>query len=306
MILSYYVKDSDEGRTVHSILRFSLHASASLVRRLKRTDGIRVDSQPVFTDYKVTAGQTVTADVSLAEPECDIVPQAGELDILYEDEGLLAVNKPAGIIVHPSHSRYVGTLSNYVAGYLDAQCGDGRCHAVNRLDRDTSGIVLFAKNSHMKALASQAMQSGDAVKEYSALVFGTPEKMRGTIDRPIIRLREGDMMRGVSPDGQRAVTHYTVQTADKGGVSLLHLTLETGRTHQIRVHCHSMGWPVLGDTLYYTPQSRELSERLGIKTQALHARRLRLTLPASGVALDIAAPEPEIFVEYCHPPQSLL
>lgn len=133
----------------------------------------------------------------------DIVPENGTLEILYENEGLLAVNKPAGILVHPSRARYLGTLSNYVAGYLEKEYGFGCCHAVNRLDRDTSGVVLFAKNSHYKDLAAKALKEETASKEYLALVLGTVEPDKGTVSMPIRRLREGDMRRIVSPDGSR-------------------------------------------------------------------------------------------------------
>jgi 23S rRNA pseudouridine1911/1915/1917 synthase len=226
------------------------------------------------------------------------VPEAGGLDILYEDAGLLAVNKPSGVLTHPSRSRYTGTLANHAAGYLEKTTGDGRCHAVNRLDRDTSGIVLFAKNSYMKARASEALSAPNAKKEYLALVFGAMEPGSGTIDLPIKRLREEDMLRVAAADGQRAVTHYeTVGNGygPSGTVSLLLLSLETGRTHQIRVHCLALGHPVLGDHLYCTEESGELSARLGILTSALHARRLAFVEPVSHRPLVIEAPTPEAF-----------
>ena len=193
--------------------------------------GIRVDGRDVYTDYMVAPGETVELDISSAEPECDIVPENGSLDVLYEDAGLIAVNKPAGLITHPSRARYTGTLANFVAGYLQDKTGDARCHAVNRLDRDTSGIVLFAENSHMKALASQALGAPEAEKEYRALVWGVFDPPGGVIDSPIKRLHERDMLRGVAPDGQKAVTHYEtlgIFEAEGVRVSLLRLVLETG------------------------------------------------------------------------------
>ncbi|NLA86991.1 MAG: RluA family pseudouridine synthase [Clostridiales bacterium] len=298
MILRYDVKESDSGRKVYSIMRRDLVISAALTRRLKQVDAISLNGQPVFTDRLVSPGDTVTVDIAAAEPACDNIPETGTLDILYEDEGLIAVNKQPGMLTHPSRARYTGTLANIVAGYLKETTGNGCCHAVNRLDRDTSGVVLFAKNSHMKARASKALAAADSDKEYIALVLGVLDAPAGTINRPIRRQCEGEMRRITAPDGQRAVTHYeTVGTAYSQGneVSLLRLRLETGRTHQIRVHMHDAGHPVLGDILYNTDKSRSLSEILEISTQALHARRLAFTDPVSGGCIELTAPVPQLF-----------
>jgi 23S rRNA pseudouridine1911/1915/1917 synthase len=298
MILRYTVKDADSGRTVYAIMRRELRISAALTRRLKQAGAIYAGGVPVYTDHAVAAGETVEIDIMAAEPPCDLVPEAGPLDILFEDSGLIAVSKPAGVLTHPSRARYTGTLSNFVAGYLAQSTGSGCCHAVNRLDRDTSGVVLFAKNSYMKALASEALAEPDAIKEYTAAVFGVMEPPAGTIDLPIRRLREMDMRRTVSPDGQRAVTHYKTELVLKtagGALSLLRLTLETGRTHQIRVHCRHLGHPVLGDILYYTAESAALSKRLGAASQLLHARRLSFSHPLTGRRIDLEALEPELF-----------
>lgn len=298
MVLRYTVQAADNDRSVYSIMRRELKISAALTRRLKQADGIRVDGQPAFTNRRLASGENVEIDIASAEPPCDVVPEAGELDILYEDAGLIAVNKPTGLITHPSHARYTGTLANFVAGYLLKTTGDARCHAVNRLDRDTSGVVLFAKNSHMKARAGEALAMESAEKLYIALVDGAPDKSAGTIDLPIRRLAENELRRVVSADGQRAVTHYaTLQTTTVKGqvISLLQLRLETGRTHQIRVHCLAAGYPVLGDILYYSDASRSVSESLDIRTQALHAQTLTLTEPLSGKRLQITAPIPNVF-----------
>ena len=296
MIITYTAKDTDRDRTVYSIVRRELKASAALTRRLKAAGAIDVSGAPVFADYRLSPGETVSIDIAAAEPPCDNLPEYGDLDILFENEGLLAVNKPAGILVHPSRSKNTGTLANFVAGYL--QTAGGVCHAVNRLDRDTSGVVLFAKNSYMKALASAALSEGSATKQYLALVYGTmPE--RGVIDAPIRRLEERNMLRIPSQDGQRAVTRYEtihVARAGEGPVSLVQLCLETGRTHQIRVHCLHIGHPVLGDRLYSTEESRNLSQELGLTTQVLHAFKLGFTDPVSGQYAQITAPvKPENF-----------
>jgi 23S rRNA pseudouridine1911/1915/1917 synthase len=300
MVLKYSVgeQDNENGRKVYSIMRRELRISAALTRRLKQAGAIFVEGEPAYTDRLVVTGESVEIDITAAEPPCDVVPEQGDMEVLYENDGLLAVNKASGIIVHPSRAKYTGTLANYVAGYLQRASGDGRCHAVNRLDRDTSGVVLFAKNSYMKALASEALAAPEAKKEYMALVLGSVEEPQGTIDQPIKRFREGDMLRVAAPDGQRAVTHYeTVQKARAGGyeISLLRLRLETGRTHQIRVHCQHLGHPVLGDILYYSAQSRAVSEALGIYTQALHAYKLTFIDPLTGALIELQATLPQVF-----------
>ncbi len=291
MILSYTVPDG-ENRKVHTILRRELRASAALVRKLKLADAIYANGESVFTDKMLKPGDVLTADITAAEESCDIVPEKGELHIIYEDEGMLVVNKPCGILVHPSRARYTGTLSNFAAGYLLEKEGRGIVHAVNRLDRDTGGVVVFAKNSYMKALLSDALEE-TGEKKYFAVVHGKMPEENGSIDAPIKRLRDGDMMRGVAPDGQRAVTHYkTIGQCKVEGedISLLYITLETGRTHQIRVHCTHMGCPLLGDCLYYTESSRALSEKLGVGAQLLHAVMLLFSHPLSGKELVLDAP----------------
>ncbi len=301
MILTYTAAQSDSGRKVYSIMRRELMISQTLTRRLKQAQGIRVDGQPVYTDYAVRPGETVEIDIIAAEPPCDIIPEKGVLHVLYEGAGLIAVNKPAGLITHPSRARYTGTLANYVSGYLESLSGDARCHAVNRLDRDTSGVVLFAKNSHMKARASSALRAPAAEKTYIALVYGEMAQSSGVIRLPIKRLREREMLRVPAPDGQPAVTRYEtlgVYTAEGCAVSLLRLILETGRTHQIRVHCLSAGHPVLGDGLYFTEASKQASEKLNIATQALHAHRLEFTEPVSGENLTLMAAPPEVFSRF--------
>lgn len=299
MVLTYNVKETDSGRKVYSIMRWELNISAALTRRLKQADAIHVDGKSVYTNHIVTAGELVELDITAAEFDSDIVPECGTLEILYEDAGLIAVNKPSGMITHPSRAKYTGTLANIVAGYLLETSGDACSHSVNRLDRDTSGVVLFAKNTHMKALAAAALSGPNTRKEYIALIEGCMEQPSGTIDIPIKRLNERDLLRVAAPDGQRAVTHYettgTVKVGEVKTLSVLRLYLETGRTHQIRVHCLASGHPVLGDILYYTDTSRALSEKLGMSTQALHALRLTFTEPITGKKLILEAPVPEVF-----------
>ncbi|MBP5166006.1 MAG: RluA family pseudouridine synthase, partial [Oscillospiraceae bacterium] len=242
MLLNYTVPPEDGGRTLNNILRTRLRLSATLLRRLKAASAVYVDGLPRHTDYRVSAGECVSADVT--EPEADYPPEPGEIDVIFEDEWLLALNKPSGMLIHPSHSRFEGTLANRALYHILSH-GGAACHAVNRLDRDTGGIVLFSKSGYIKNLMTGAI----TFKGYTAAVCGAPEPLSGSIELPIRRVREGDMLRAVLPDGAYARTDYQTSATD-GRISLLRLSLFTGRTHQIRVHCHAMGFPVLGDRLY--------------------------------------------------------
>lgn len=292
MKVEFLVPEEGSGKTVLTVLRKDMELSASLVRRLKREQGIFVDNEPVYTNYKLTAGERVSAAVDAGEAVCDIVPESGPLDVLWENKWMLAVNKPAGLIIHPSHSRYTGTLANYVAGYYYEKYGDGTCHSVNRLDRDTSGVVIFARNGYAKDRITKALKA-TGCKEYTAIVCGCPAQKSGVIDAPIKRLKEMELMRLVCEDGQRAVTHYTVEktiNTDFGKISILRLRLETGRTHQIRVHLKHIGCPILGDKLYCDEISSNTSEALGAETQLLHACRLTFTEPFYGERLVLEAP----------------
>jgi 23S rRNA pseudouridine1911/1915/1917 synthase len=291
MELTYTIPDAESGRTVYTVLKNRLRMSAGLIRRLKAAQAITVDGKREFSNYVLSAGQILNADLAAAEPESGIVPERAPLDIIFEDGCILAVNKPAGVFSHPTRSRHTGTMANYVSGYLQDTSGHAFCHAVNRLDRDTSGVMIFAKNSHYKALFGSAMRAAGTVKEYIALLHG---KLPGDIvvDRPIRRAGERELLREVSPEGKRAVTRCKlVGSACVGGepVSLVRLRLETGRTHQIRVHMLDLGFPVLGDGLYSTDRSAEASKKLSVSLQALHAFRVVISHPVTGTEVEIRA-----------------
>ena len=291
MVLSYRVPDGIS-RKLSGVLSSEMELSSTMIRRLKRVQGIFVDGVPRYTNYVLSGGETVTVDLSLAEPPCDIVPQDGEVNIIFENDGILAVNKLPGMLTHPSRAQYTDTLANFVSGYLERSCGDMRCHPVNRLDRGTSGIVLFSKNSHYMDRAISSLKAENAYKKYLAVVLGAFDEPDGTIDLPIFRPDARDIKRIVDERGQHAVTHYhTVAVSEicDVRVSLLSLVLETGRTHQIRVHCSHLGHPILGDRLYFSEGSASLSQSLGFCDQLLHASELGFTDPVSGNFLALHA-----------------
>lgn len=293
MRLSYTVTASDAGRKVYGILRRELSLSATTLKRLKAEKAIYLNAEPTFTTVRLSEGDVVSVDLTVGERDTAVEPEKGNLDLLYECDGFLAANKPCGMLVHPSRARADGTLLGIAAGYLQSKGESTLCHVVNRLDRDTGGVVLIAKTAHHKALLAAALSEDDAVKEYTALLSGVLEPAAGVIDAPIKRKTPEGMMRCVDPEGKRAVTEYeTLGTAetDAGKVSLVRFRLKTGRTHQIRVHASHMGAPLLGDSLYGNETSQALSETLGITAQALHAGKLSFRDPITGEPLTITAP----------------
>jgi len=249
--------------------------SSGLMNRLKWNGGICVNGLPQHTNYPVRPGDVIT--VLLDEPEPEYPAEDGELTVLYEDEGILVVDKPAGMLIHPSRATNQGTLANLVAGYYRRSGEKSAFHPVTRLDRDTFGIVLLAKNAHLHAL----LQDAAVKKTYHALTFGGPDTDTGIIDAPIARLPLPSLLRQVSPEGKPSVTEFEVLHRD-GQICKLALCPVTGRTHQLRVHCAYMGFPILGDPQYGTEESRRFSNGLGLSYQMLCAHRLEFTHPLTG------------------------
>ena len=270
-----------DGR-LSSFLRGEMGMSAGLMNRLKWQDKLFVNGVPRHTDYAVQPGDVIT--VPLEEPVPDYPAEDGALTVLYEDAHLLAVEKPVGMLVHPSRSANTGTLANRVLAHYQKTGQQSAFHPITRLDRDTFGIVLLAKNAHVHALLT-AMQEKKAIeKTYHALVWGGPEQEEGTIDAPIARRPLPSLLRYVNQEGKPSLTRYRV-LARKDGYSLLALTPVTGRTHQLRVHCAYMGFPILGDPQYGTAESLALSRQLGLSTQALCAKELIFSHPVTGEPL---------------------
>ena len=263
-----------------SFLRGELKMSASLMNKLKWGDAIRVNDTPQRTNYEVSPGDVIT--VRLDEPEPEYPAQEGHLSVLFEDDHLLAVDKPAGMLIHPSRSKNDGTLANYVYGYYARTGQKSAFHPLTRLDRDTFGIVLLAKNAHIHTL----LQETRVRKTYHALTFGGPETDSGTVDAPIARKPLPSLLREIRPDGKPSVTEYGVLWR-KEGLCKLALRPITGRTHQLRLHCAYMGFPILGDPQYNSPESAAKSEAMGLTHQLLCAKRLELIHPITGENLTL-------------------
>lgn len=286
-----------EGKLL-TFLRRELALSSTLVKRLKYSGAYTVNGEKVFTNYMVRPGDIVK--VCLDEPHPEYPPEDGELRILYEDDALIAIDKPAGILMHPSSSRNTGTLTNFLWGYYRRTGQACAVHPVSRLDRDTFGVVLFAKNAHVHALMCSGQ--GDLQKTYHAAVYGVPSAPEGIIDAPIARREGSSLLRCIREDGKVARSHYRVLDTGcpdgKTPCALLELQPLTGRTHQLRLHCAHMGCPILGDPQYPSAPSAALSERLGLQWQQLCAVRLTFCHPMTKKFLEISS-EQTVCLDFC-------
>ena len=261
-----------------SFLKNEMAMSSGLVNRLKWQDKILVNGTPRHNDHTVQPGDVITALLDAQAPQYPA--EDGELTVLYEDDHILAVDKPQGMLIHPSHATMTGTLANRVIGYFQKTGQSCAFHPITRLDRDTFGIVLLAKNPHIHALLNQLHSRGALQKTYHALVVGGPEADSGTIDAPIARGPLPSLLRYVNfQEGKPSVTRYQVLKCMEGQ-SLLALQPVTGRTHQLRVHCAYMGFPIVGDPQYGTPDPN----RTG---QALCAKALDFTHPITNTPMHL-------------------
>lgn len=246
--------------------------STALMNKLKWGDNIQVNGLPQHTNFSVSPGDVIT--VRMEQGPLPYPAQDGDIAVLYEDDWLLAVDKPAGMLIHPSRSRLTDTLANYVAGYYARTGQSCAFHPMTRLDRDTFGIVLLAKSPHVHTL----LQAGQVQKTYHALCFGSPVEDTGVIDAPIARRELPSLLRYVDEQGKPSQTLWQVLER-RETITKLQLQPITGRTHQLRVHCAHMGWPILGDPQYGSEESQAFSKVLGLESQMLCARRLDLLHP---------------------------
>lgn len=261
-----------------SFLLGELKMPTGLMNKLKWGDGIRVNDCPRHTDFAVQPGDVIT--IRLDEPVPEYPAEDGDLTILYEDDHVLIVDKPAGMLIHPSRSQNSGTLANLVVGHYQRTGQKSAFHPVTRLDRDTFGVVLLAKNAHVHSL----LQATEIRKLYHALVFGSPKGEWGTIDAPIARRPLPSLLRYIGPEGKPSLTEYRVleRTSE---LCKLELRPVTGRTHQLRLHCAHMGFPILGDPQYNSPDSVATSEKFGLRSQLLCAKILEFQHPITGIII---------------------
>ena len=286
-ILHYTITEPESGMTVAQFL-LSRGYSSRLVVYLRNTpDSFFLGDIPVFSNRRLAPGDCLTVRLTEKKSSDAIEPVPMELSVLFEDDHLMVINKPAGMPVHPSQGNYGNTLANGVAWYLRQHRDDFVFRAVNRLDRDTSGLILIAKNMLSSCILSDQVRYHKIHREYAAVVCGKIDPS-GTVSVPIAR-KDGSTIERV-PDpirGENAVTHYkTISYNRETDLSFLRLLLETGRTHQIRVHMNYIGHPLPGDFLYH-PDYRYIGR------QALHSAYLRFVHPVTGELLEFHAPLPD-------------
>ena len=288
--LEYLCAPEDEGLEVLTLLRREFRVSTNLLRQLKVTEnGILLEGVRVTVRHTVTAGQTLSI---LREPDSGrekrVEPFEGPLDIVYEDSDLMILNKPAGLAVHPSPGHFDGqTIANRVVHYLTKTGQTPTFRAINRLDRGTSGLMTCAKNMLAAHRLEQLLSNDGIRRTYHAVCEGIVTPETGTIDLPIGKAEGKGIMRQVREDGQRAVTHYRVLKTQNNR-TLLEIQLETGRTHQIRVHFSHLGHPLCGDFMY----GQEIEQMKGC---ALHSCAITLTQPSTGTPLAFTVPDPPVF-----------
>jgi 23S rRNA pseudouridine1911/1915/1917 synthase len=287
--LSHAVTPDEIGKRVDVAVARRSGASRSLVAAAIRNGNVRVNGETAKASRLLEGGDLLEYEVAPAVPLI-AQPEAIDIPIVYEDEDLIVVDKPAGMITHPARSATSGTLVNallaHAGGALPGH--ELRPGLVHRLDRDTSGLLAIAKNERALSVLGVAMKRREIAREYLGLVHGVPEHARGTIDGPIGRDPHNRLKFAIVADGKSAITHYTVREAYAAHAELA-FALETGRTHQIRVHVAAMGHPILNDPAY-----GRLEPQYGLPGQALHAWRLSLDHPRTGARLVFEAdPPPE-------------
>lgn len=284
-IFTFHITEENAGKAIDFFLKshgFSRHILSGLKTHPK---GILVNGQHQNTKYKLQQNDSLTVTILEPAPSEKIVPVSMELSIVYEDEDILVLNKPADTPIHPSLNNYENSLANGVAYYYQKEASPFVFRCINRLDRDTTGLTIIAKNSLSSAILSRMVSMRQIHREYMAIVEGVTPKS-GTIIAPIGRKSDSAIERMVDYEhGDHAVTHYT-RISHSSTHSLLKLQLETGRTHQIRVHMKHIGYPLIGDYLYNPDFSI-------IKRQALHSCRLTFSHPITGIPLEFIAPLPE-------------
>ncbi|MGM0864078.1 MAG: RluA family pseudouridine synthase [Bacillota bacterium] len=273
------VPDKWKNVTIETILRNHWQAPKKLIHSMRMAGDIKVNGNSISWTQPLSPGDTLQLHL-FKEVGYDVPPTYGEIDVLFEDDHLIVVNKPAGIDTHPNHPNETETLANLVAFHYQARGENCRVQHIHRLDHDTSGAIIFAKHPLSKAILDRLLTERQIKRTYRALVHGRLKQKKGTISEPIGRDRHHNTRRRVSPSGQDAITHYKVLEY-KNPFTLVEVQLDTGRTHQIRVHMSHIGHPLVGDILY---GGRPIFNR-----QALHAARISFPHPLTGEWIECEA-----------------
>lgn len=289
MILQYRVIDN-KFYNLKEILKVHFQLSDNLITKLKQNRKILLNSEFTYLDHLVKINDFVEVDLDLEESSENIVPNPNiKLDIVFEDDSILIVNKSAGIPVHPSMNHFTDSLSNAVKYYFNTINLKKKIRPVNRLDKNTSGLVIFAKNEYVQELLIKQMKANIFKKEYLAILVGTLKEKNGVINAPIARKEGSIIEREINEKGFSSITHFKLIRNfeyNNTKLSLVKFVLETGRTHQIRLHSKYINHPILGDSLYGSSSSF-------ISRQALHAYKINFLHPIKKEPLSFEVPLPE-------------
>ena len=293
--LSFNINSEEEGQRIDKYLSTMIEGkSRSFVQGLIDEKKVKANNKVIKSNYKLKKGDFI--EVEVPEPvELNVSAEEMNLDIVYEDEDVLVVNKEKGIVVHPAPGNYTGTLVNGILHHCSDLSGINgviRPGIVHRIDKDTSGILVIAKNDEAHNDLAAQFKEHSIKREYYALVEGKFSKVEGTVDKPISRDKKERIKMAINSDGKRAVTHYEVLEQYDKGVSLVKCTLETGRTHQIRVHTASIGHPLVGDLIYGYKR-----QKFNIEGQALHAKTLGFIHPRTKEYMEFTSELPNYFKE---------
>lgn len=282
----YLITENQAGVTVEKYLKEILHCSGRKIQKLTRQKGLFLNGKAAYLKKTVKPGDLLRVLV-IEDASYGVIPEKGSINILYEDENLMVLNKPAYQLVHPAGQTKSGTLSNFLAFYFKERHMLSTIRPVHRLDRETSGCIIFAKNAESQTLLEQQLREKKLCRTYQALVRGKVEPPVGTIDAPLGPHPKMPNRRAVISGGEPSITHYKT-LKNYQDASLLELTLETGRTHQIRLHLSYLGYPIIGDKMY------------GLRTvwmprQALHASSITFRHIKTGAMITVEAPLPADF-----------
>ncbi len=296
-VITYKVGKEGQDVKIRDYMKENLNLSGRFIRGSAMDRRLRVNGKEVKLNYKLQEDDVIEVTVN-AEESQNIEGEDLNIKVIYEDDDLLIVDKPPFMVVHPTKSHPMGTLANGVIHHFRSNNDNSIVRLVSRLDRDTSGLIMIAKNQFSHMNLAKSMEKNLIKKSYLAIIHGNLENQEGTIDLPIGRPTDETIKRAVLEDGQRSITHYKIKESYKEG-TLVELVLETGRTHQIRVHLSYVGCPIYGEQLYSDFNDEELISR-----QALHAYALTLPHPRSGEILNFESTLPEDMTKLIHNLQS--
>ncbi|MEY7999023.1 RluA family pseudouridine synthase [Clostridium sp. Mt-5] len=286
----FKVTHEEEGLKLRAYLKKVQRLSSRLIKGAALSGRLEIDHKRVKLNHIVKAGESISLNL-IKEESQNIEPEEMDIQVVYEDKDIIVVNKKPGVVVHPTRSYPNGTLANGLLYYFRERGENCIVRLVSRLDMDTSGLIIVGKNQFAHMCLARDMKSENFEKSYIAVIHGKMDAREGIIDLPIYRNEEAGIKRVVDERGQRSITHYKVIDDFKND-QLLNLTLETGRTHQIRVHLSYLGHPLYGDTLYGLGDDNQY-----IKRQALHAYRLKFPHPRGDKIMELESDIPQDIIE---------